>query len=159
MKNIVAIELIDDIMACFWFASYLAFQYDPLQLISKKKKKQKRGNYEHQGTLDMEEMANKLTLPTDLDRKSEMMDLVTTLDPVNGPQGKRKVSQVPLVTTTSTSPLAKKLKLFTDPFLQIVDYLTPTMETMVGEQVDTENTLFEHYVSLKLQASQEREIT
>ena len=33
------------------------------------------------------------------------------------------------------------------------------METIVGNQVDTEKTLIEHYGSLKLQASQEREIT
>ena len=99
------------------------------------------------------------TLPTDPNRQSEMMDLVTTSDPLTDPKGKRKVSQVPLVTTTSASPSAKKLKVFKDPFLQIVDYPTPTMETIVGEQVDTKKTLLEHYGFLKLQASQEREIT
>ena len=107
----------------------------------------------------MEQLANKLTLPTDPDRKTEMMDLVTTTDPLTDPKGKRKVSQVPLVTTTFASPSANKLKVFKDPFLQIVDYPTPTMETIVGKQVDTEKTLLEHYGSLKLQASQEREIT
>ena len=61
--------------------------------------------------------------------------------------------------TTTTSPPTKKLKLFKDPFLQIVDYPTPTMETVIGEEVDTEKTLIEHYGSLKLQASQEREMT
>ena len=79
-----------------------------------------------------------------------MMDLVTTSDPLTNPKGKRKVSQVPLVTTTSASPSTKKLKVFKDPFLQIVDYPTPTMETIVGEQVDEEKTLLEHYASLKL---------
>ena len=107
----------------------------------------------------MEQMANKLTLPTDLDRQSEMMDLVTTSYPLTDPKGKRKVSQVPLVTTTSSSPSDKKIKVFKDPFLQNVDYPTPTMEIVVGEKVDTEVTFLEHYGSLKLQASQEREIT
>ena len=88
-----------------------------------------------------------------------MMDLVTTSDPLTDPEGKRKVSQAPLLTTTYASPLAKKIKVFKDPFLQIVDYPTPTMETIVGEQVDTKKTLLEHYGSLKLQESQEREIT
>ena len=74
MKNREVVELIDDIMACFGFASDFACQYDPLHLISKKEKRQKRGNYKHQGTPDMEQMANRLTLPTDPDRKSEMMD-------------------------------------------------------------------------------------
>ena len=43
--------------------------------------------------------------------------------------------------------------------MQIVDYPTPTMEIVIGEKVDAEKTLIEHYGSLKLQASQEREIT
>ena len=128
-----AIELIDDIMAFFGFASYFACQYEPLHIISKKKKRQKRGNYENQGTPEMEQMANKLTLPTDPDKQSEMMDLVTTSNPQNDPKGKRKVGQDPTITTTSTSPPAKKLKVFKDIFLQIIDYPTPTMETNVGE--------------------------
>ena len=78
-------------------------------------------------------MANKLTLPTNPDRKSEMMDLVTTSDPLTDPKGKRKVGQASLVTITYASPSAKTLKVFKNPFLQIVDYPTPTMETVVGE--------------------------
>ena len=53
--------------------------------------------------------------------------------------------------TSTTSPSAKKLKLFKDPFFKIVDYPTPTMETAIGEEVDTENTWIAHYGSLKLQ--------
>ena len=124
MKNRVDIELIDDIMDCFGFASYFECQYDPLHLISKKKKRKNRGNYEHQGTPEMEQMTNKLALPTDPDRQSEMMDLVTTSYPLTKLKGKRKVSQVPLVTTTFAIPSAKKLKLFKDPFLYFVDYPT-----------------------------------
>ena len=67
-------------------------QYEPLHLTSNKNKREKRGNYEHQGTREMEQMANKLTLPTNHDRKSEMMDLVTTSDPLNDPKGKKKLS-------------------------------------------------------------------
>ena len=79
----------------------------------------------------MEQMDNRLTLPTNPNRQSEMMDLVTTSDPLTEPKGKRKVGQAPLVTTTSAGPSAKKLKVVKDPFLQIVDYPTPTMETIV----------------------------
>ena len=64
-----------------------------------------------------------------------------------------------MITTTSANLSTKNLKVFKDPFLQIVDYPTPTMETIIGEQVDAEKTLLEHYGSLKLQGSQEREIT
>jgi hypothetical protein len=60
--------------------------------------------------------------------------------------------------TSTMSPSTKKLKLFKDPFLQIVDYPTPTMETTIGEEVDIEKTLIEQYGSLKLQVGQEREI-
>ena len=87
------------------------------------------------------------------------MDLETNSNPQTDPKGKGKVGQDPMITTTSASPSTKKLKVFKDPFLQIVDYPTPTMETIIGEQVDTEKTLIENYVSLKLQESQEREIT
>ena len=65
-------------------------------------------------------LANKLTLHTDLDRKTEMMDLVTTSDPLNDPNGKRKMNILPLATTTSTNPSPKKLKVFKDQFF--VDY-------------------------------------
>ena len=82
-------------------------------------------------------MANKLTLPSDPDRQSEMMDLGTTSNVQTDQKGKRKVGQDPKITTTTASPSTKKLKLFRDPFLQIVDYPTPTMETIIGEQVDT----------------------
>ena len=107
----------------------------------------------------MMQLANKLTLHTDPDRQTKMMDLVTTSNPLNDHKGKRKMSIVPLATTTSTSPSPKKIRVFKDPFLQIVDYPTPIMETATGKKVDTEKTLTEYYSSLKLQASQETKIT
>ena len=144
-------------MAYLSFVQDFSFQYEPHHIISKKRKRQKRGNYEHQGTPEMEKMANKLTLPSDQERQNELMNLVTTSSFPTDSKGKRNVVQDPIETST-TSPSTKKLKLFKDPFLQIVDYPTPTMETNRGEEVDTKKTLFEHYGSLKLQASQEREI-
>ena len=145
-------------MACYIFVLDESCQYDPLQLISKKKKKQKRGNYEHQGTPEMMQLANKLTLHTDPDRETEMMDLITTSNPSTDPKGKRKTSLIPFPIVTSTCPSHKKLKVFKDPFLQIVDYPTPTMENVAGKKIDTEKTLMQHYSYLKLQESQERGI-
>ena len=104
-------------------------------------------------------MVKKLTLPSDPDKQSEMIDLETTSNVQSDPKEKRKVGQDPIITTTTASPSTKKLKLFKGPFLQIVDYPTPTKEIVIGEQVDTEKTMIEHYGSLKLQASQEREFT
>ena len=114
VKNRVAIELIDDMMACFVFAQDFSCQYDPFHIISKKRKRQKRGNYEHQGTPKMEQMANKLTLPIDPNRQNKILNLATTSTIQTNPKGKRKVGQGPIITTTS--PLVKKLKLFKDPF-------------------------------------------
>lgn len=59
----------------------------------------------------------------------------------------------------TTSPSAKKPKIFKDSFLQVVDYPTPTMESKKGKEVDTEKSILEHYSSLKVQASKERELT
>ena len=40
------------------------------------------------------QLANKLTLHTDPETETKMMDLVTTFDPSNDPKGKRKMSIV-----------------------------------------------------------------
>ena len=53
VRNKATIQLIDDIMVLFRFSTDEACQYDPLQIISKKKKRQKRGGYDHKGTLEM----------------------------------------------------------------------------------------------------------
>ena len=139
-------------MAFFGFIQYFSCQYDPLHIIFMKIKRKKRGNYEHRGTPKIEQMANKLTLPSDQEKKNQLMNLATTSTIQTDPKGKRKVGQDPMIASTS-SPLATNLKLFKDPFLQIVDYPTPTMETKIGEEVDIEKTLIEHYGSLKLQVS------
>ena len=68
------------------------------------------------------------------------------------------MSLIPFPTITSTSPSPKKLKVFKDPFLQIVDYPTPTMENVAGKKIDIEKTVIQHYSSLKLQANQERDV-
>lgn len=80
-------------------------------------------------------MENKLTLPSDADRQSEMMDLETTSNVQTDPKGKKKIGQDPMITTT-TRPSVMKIKLFKDP-LQIVDYPTPTMDTTIKEGSST----------------------
>ena len=86
------------------------------------------------------------------------MNLVTTPLVPTDAKGNKNIGQDDIITST-TSPSVKNPKLFKNAFLQVVEYPTPTMETTRGEEVDTEKTLLEHYGSLKLQASQEREIT
>ena len=96
----------------------------------------------------MMQLTNKLTLHTNLDRETEMMDLITTSNPLNDPKGKRNMSLIHFPAVTSTIPYPKNLKVFKDPFLQMVDYPTQTMENVVGKKTDTETTLIEHYSSL-----------
>ena len=98
----------------------------------------------------MMQLANQLTLHTDLDRETKMMDLITTPNPSTDLKGKRKMSLIPFPVITSTSPSPKRLKVFKDPFLQIVNYPTPTMENAIGNKIDTEKNLMQHYSSLKL---------
>ena len=145
-------------MACFGFVEDFSCQYDPPHIISKRRKKQKRGNYEHQVTPEMEKMANMLILPSDQERKNQVLNLVTTPSIPTDAKGKRKIGQDVAMTGTTNSSV-KKPKLFKDAFLQVVDYPTPTMESTKGKEVDTEQTLLKHYSSLKIQASQERELT
>ena len=49
VRNKVVVELIDDMIAYFGFVEDFSCQYDGQHLISKRRKKQKRRNYEHQG--------------------------------------------------------------------------------------------------------------
>ena len=66
IKSKEVINLIDDIMASFKFPIDVARQYDPYHLIANKKKKYKRGTYQHQGTKEMEKTANLLSYPPNL---------------------------------------------------------------------------------------------
>ena len=50
MRNKAIVELIDDIMAYYGFLEEPSCQYDPHHLIPERRKKHKRGNYEHKGT-------------------------------------------------------------------------------------------------------------
>ena len=105
----------------------------------------------------MMQLANQLTLHTDPDRETYMTDLITTPNPSTDSKGKRKMGLIPFPIITSTSSSPKRLKFFKDPFLQIVDYPTPTMENATGKEIDNEKTLMQHYSSLKLQANEERD--
>ena len=65
VKHKSTAELIDDIKACFGFQEEPSCQYDPHHIISNRRKKQKIIRYDHKGTVEMEQMANKLTLSSE----------------------------------------------------------------------------------------------
>lgn len=60
VKSKAVVKIIDEMLVCFNFEEDEAFQYDPCQIISNKRKKLKRGSYEHKGTHEMKELANKI---------------------------------------------------------------------------------------------------
>ena len=158
VRNKVVVELIDDIMAYYGFLEEPSCQYDSHHLISKRRKKQKRGNYEHHGTQELELMANKLTFLYDQEKLNEPKNMDITPLVLADDKGKRKIGQQILTINTSI-PTSKKPKIVKDPFLQVVEYPTPTMELAKGKEIGTEKTILEHYSSLKAQASKERELT
>ena len=78
VKNKSIVELIDDIMACFGFQEEPSCQYDPHHIISDRRKKQKRSRYDHKGTNEMEQMANKLTLSSEEEESDGIEEMNTT---------------------------------------------------------------------------------
>ena len=58
----------------FNFEEDQACQYDPCQIVSNKRKKLKRGSYEHTVTPEMKELANKLTYSSQEKTDSENLE-------------------------------------------------------------------------------------
>ena len=50
----------EEMLVCFNFEEDQSYQYDPCKIISNIRKKLKRGNYDHKGTPEKKELANKL---------------------------------------------------------------------------------------------------
>ena len=103
-------------------------------------------------------MANKLTFLTDEEKLDEPRNMDMTALVMADDKGKRKIGQENEAISTS-NPTAKKLKIVKDPFIQVVEYPTPTMELPKGNEIDTKKTILEHYSSLKVRANKEREST
>lgn len=103
-------------------------------------------------------MANELSFPPTLLQIEQAQDMeILTVVP-SGDKGKRKVGEeLPLVNTQVTT--SKKLRAVKDPFIQVVEYSTPTMKTEKGKVIDTEKAILERYSSLNMQAEKERHAT
>ena len=98
VKSKEVINLIDDIMASFKFPIDVACQYDPYHLIANKKNKLKRGNYQHQGTKEMEKNVNLLSYPSNLLQieATQTMDIDTGNTLID--KGKRKMGEDVIMT-------------------------------------------------------------
>ena len=103
-------------------------------------------------------MANHLSFPPGLLQIDQAQDMeILTVVP-SGDKRKRKVGEeLPLVNPQVTT--SKKPRAIKDPFIQVVEYSTPIMETEKGKVIDTEKAILEHYSSLNMQAKKERHTT
>ena len=93
VKNKIIVQLIEDILARFKFEQDVPCQYDPIKIIQEKRKKLKRGKYDHKGKSEMEKLANKFTF-SDEEEHSDEVEVIesTTLTKVEE-KGKRPVEQ------------------------------------------------------------------
>ena len=66
-------------MICFQFEEDISYQYDPLGIIQEKRKKLKRGVYEHKDTEEMSKLANKFTFSDEGKSYSEDTEITKIL--------------------------------------------------------------------------------
>ena len=88
-------------------------------------------------------MANKLTFLSNQETLIEPKNMDITPIVLIDKKGNRKIGQE-ILTISTVSPSSKKPKIVKDPFLQVVEYPTPTMELTKGKEIYTEKTIFEH---------------
>jgi len=93
VKNKTKVHIIEDILACFMFEEDVPCQHDPIKIIQEKRKKLKRGKYDHKGTSEMEKLANKFTF-SDMEEDLDEVEVIetTTLNKVEE-NGKRPLEQ------------------------------------------------------------------
>ena len=107
-------------LICFSFEGDVSCQYDPIRVIHEKRKKLKRGTYEHRGTSEMEKIANKFVYSDeekDLEEVEAMEIIVLTKE--EG-KGERPIKQ-DCVEGSTVKKKVKKPKLSTNPLLQIIE--------------------------------------
>lgn len=103
-------------------------------------------------------MTNQLSFPLGLLQieQAQDMEILTTVP--SGDKGKIKFGEeLPLVNPQVTT--SKKSRVVKDPFIQVVEYPTPTMEIEKGKVINTEKAILEHYSSLNMQEEKERDTT
>jgi hypothetical protein len=107
VKSKEVINLIDDIMASFKFPIDVACQYDPYHLIANKKKKLKRGTYQHQGTEEMDKTANLLSYPPNLLQIEPTQNMDIDIGNTSKDKGKRKQDEDLIMTDSQATPTKK----------------------------------------------------
>ena len=80
-------------LACFRFDEDDPCQYDLAKIIQEKRKKLKRGKYDHKGTPEMENLANKLTFSSEGEDLDDFEEIGSTTLTKVGEKGKRPLEQ------------------------------------------------------------------
>jgi len=114
MKHKSIVELIDDIMACFGFQEEPSCQYYPHHIISYRRKKKKRSRYDHKGTVEIKQMANKFTLSSEEEESDDIEEMYTTAMIIVDDKGKRPME---IIESSASDRKDKKPKLVKEPFL------------------------------------------
>ena len=103
----------------------------------------------------MEQMDNKLTLSSEEENSDDIEEMDNNALIIVDDKGKRAME---IIENNASERKAKKPKLVKEPFLQVVEHLTPNMIVDEGKTIDTGNSIVEHYNYLNVQARKEREI-
>ena len=115
-------------MASFKFPIDVACQYDPYHLIANKKKKHKRGTYQHQGTEEMDKTAILFSYPPNLLQLEPAQNKDIDIGNTSKDKGKRKLDEDLIMTNSQATP-TKNPREMKDLLVKIVEYATPTITT------------------------------
>ena len=150
LKNKKVVKLIGEIMICFQFEEDIFCQYDPLGIIQEKRKKLKRGVYEHKGTKEMSKLTNKLAF-SDGDESdfedteiSKILALVTVQE-----KGKMPLDQEG-ISPASEKKRVKRIKVSKQLAFQVQEHSSPNIMIIKGE-VTTIQSIIDHYLELNIQ--------
>ena len=140
--------LIKEIMICFQFEEDISCQYDPLGIIQEKRKKMKRGVYEHIGTERINKFENKLVF-SDGDKSNskdteiaKSLALVPVHEKGKRPLGHEKTSRA------SEKKKVKRVRVSKEPHFHILEHSSPNIMMVKGE-VTTTKSIIDHYLDLK----------
>ena len=127
-KNRSIDQLIEDMLTFFKFERDASCQYDPVGVIHEKRRKLKRGTYEHKGTSKMNKLENKFVY-SDEEKDSkevEVMEIKILIE--EEAKGKRPMKQDGAKGSNEKKKV-KEPKLSTTPLLQIVEHNQAIIES------------------------------
>ena len=124
--------------------------------MQEKRKKFKRGVYEHKDTEEMGKLANKRIFSYEGESDSEATEIIESLDLVTVQEkGKRPLEQEEVLPTTKKKKI-KKLKLSKETALQVLEHPSSNIMIIKGETTTTQSIL-EHYSDLNAQMKTDKQ--